>query len=626
MEKILGSSSSHDLPEPGNVKPHALHEEDVAERKAAKAQKSKEMLSEEAMKLDTAINGIDIQVRFSPTQKEYVLSFPGAKGNALEIGNSAANAREIFGRAVGLAAGQKGVEGVPNMMKKLQTLALELQAEPEEDVLVEEAPAATATVVEVAEDAPKKARENELDPGMREILDAERARQMKEGEDLFNRETATERGARILQERFLAIDEKLVTQDVALAARERTVQTKLGRFFAGAIGLTANAWDAAGTITKGLVKEGGGALIDVFKPTEGGAMRSFINFAFEDSLIGAAASLVGKEDQLNRAQQEGIEERLQQKIARQKEVLQAEAERAEAIAEMNKEKYGTATPGIRQRFSVWREDRAMKKEAMRISKEELAAAKLERAVELAQEYAARGGDVYTQEEAEVIGKKMLRDERISFVLGSVAEATLISEIPDIIRGNLLLMRLVSKLFTTERFAATNRIGAWADKALRTKDEQARFEESQEVSVDDERVLGWFARNVGSVLLEMGSLRTGGKVLNENGEPKELSAMERLFPTVFDIRNKMRLRNAEIQAKTLESGEQSKGRMRKAYEGVVLTINAAREGKISDEMLRNNPALVDNLREALRNLDDSHRAQMEEEIDPIDDIVDVEKTA
>lgn len=638
MEKMLGSSSSHDLPEPGNVKPHALHEEDVAERKAAKAQKSKEMLGEEAMKLDTAINGIDIQVRFSPTQKEYVLSFPGAEGNAFEVGNSAANAREIFGKVVSFAAAEKGVEGIPNIVKQIKTLALKLQAEPVERVLVEEKPAA-ATVVEAEIEAPARATKNELAPGMQEILAEERARQMKEGEELFNRETATERGARILQERFFAIDQKLITQDVALAARERTVQTKLGRFFAGAIGLTANAWDAAGTITKGLVKEGGGALVDVFKPTEGGAMRSFINFAFDDALVGAALSVVGKEESYNQAKLEGLEERLREKAAHQQEVARIAKEKAEATAALNEEKYGTAKPGLRQRFSVWREERNQRNELAKLSKAETEAARKEAAVELAQAFAARGGDVFTQEEAEEVGAKLLKNEEIADVVDGMWKGSFGSAL-EIVRGNLAMVRLISKIFTTERFTATNFIGSRIDKALRSKEEQADFEQAQAAQIenpDEERVIGWVARNIargtvagtralGSAFATIGSAQIGGKEVDYNAEPKELSLAERLFPTVFSIKDRMALRNAEIQARTVESSVKTKGRMRKAYEGVVFAMSAASAGKINDEMLRNNPELVDNLRVALRNLDDSRRAAMDEEIDPIDDIVDVEKTA
>ncbi|MEK7632830.1 MAG: hypothetical protein AAB473_03490 [Patescibacteria group bacterium] len=636
MNKMLEGSSSFDIPEPKHVKPHALHEEDVAERKAAKVRKSKEMLGEEALKLDTTINGIDIQVRFSPAQKEYVLSFPGAKGNALEIGNSAANAREIFGRAVGLAAGQKGVAGVPNIIERLQTLALELQAEPEEGVLVEEAPAVPAAAVEAEIEAPARAPENEPTPGMKEILAEERTRKMQEGDELLNRENATERGARILQERFFAIDESLITQDVALAARERAVQSRLGKFFAGAVGLAANAWDSTKALTKGLVVEGGGAVVDVFKPTETGAMRRFMNFVFDDAMIGTAISFfTNKEGAYNQAKLEGLEERLREKTAHEEEVARVTKEKAEAIAALNTEKYGTATPGIAQRFSVWREERDQKKELARLSKAETKAAQeaaqKEAAIELAQAFAARGGDVFSQEEAETIGMKLLENEEIANGVKGMAKGIFGGPL-EIVRGNLLMLRLISKIFTTERFVATNLVGSRIDKALRSSEEQTEFEASQIAlkETDDERVVGWFTRNIvqgtvagvralGSAFSTIGSLQNGGKEIDHDAEPKETSLAERLLSNVFRLKDRHALKNAEIQVQTVESSIKAKWRMRKAYEGLMFAVNAARAGRINDEMLRNNPELVANLRKALQNLEESELEEITEGIELLDDV-------
>lgn len=629
--RLVPSPADFDAPDVGALKAVAksTREKYIADHASEAAEKTKEMLGKEAARFDATVNGIDIRVRFNPKQRENVLSFPGAPGtNSLEVGNSSGNAREIFSKAIALAASAKGPEDVPNIVEKLKPLALSLQEEPEEAVLVEEAPAVPATVVEAEMEAPTRAPENELAPGMKEILAEERARQMQEGNELLKHETAIERGARILQERFFAIDEKLITQDVALAARERTVQTKLGKFFAGAVGLAANAWDSAKALTKGLVVEGGGALVDVFKPTESGAMRRFINFAFEDSMVGAAASLVGKEDQFRQGQLEGLEERLREKIAHEEEVARVAKEKAEATAALNEEKYGTAKPGLRQRFSVWRQERNQKKELARLSKAETEAARKEAAIELAQAFAARGGDAFSQEEAETIGMKLLENEEIADVVDGMWKSSF-GGAWEIARGNLLMLRLISKVFTGERFAATNAVGSRIDKALRTKEEQASFEEAQTENPDTERVAVWVAKNIahgtvagvralGSALATVGSLQLGGKEVDYDAEPKELSLAERLFPLVFSIKDRMALRNAEIQERTAASGERTKGRMRKAYEGFVFAVNAAREGKINDEMLKNNPELVANLRKALQNLEESGLEEITEGIEQLDD--------
>ncbi len=517
----------------------------------------------ETANMKAKIGTVSMAVTWNAQQEEYVFSFPGLpKGNAFGIGSNPDNARAIFKQAIALASetitgAPQNPLGPPDMIGAVRKMADAMS----DDYSVNDRRDNTSTK-EVT--GPLGLKES---PALRD----EQEKAAKESAEIYDRETMVEQGARILQEKFSAMDAKLDTQGARLAERQKIVENKLGAFLAGAVGLGARAWEAAKNTFKGGVEVTAGT----FKPTKNGGLYLAANEIFNENVRETFASL---HDQIADPVNKAIDERNDRKGIEAMNDWISKDIQERYDAERRMERYGTETPTIAQKMSALNTDRKIAKAAKTIEAQEQRELRDVVAVQLADEFAARGGDRFTDAEKKEIGAKLLRNKEIAETIDKVAGAISLPQTAEIIRANVDFAKLLSKIFS----------GAEDEEALEGKTPQQRYLTATPRE--------WFVANIvegtkggarafKDMLVDVGSTKIGktdyvadmeaAEAREVDGVAPELSTWRKLLPTVFKIKDRMALRNAEVAENTLTVKERARNMMDKAYNRFIIEVNVAR---------------------------------------------------
>lgn len=530
----------------------------------------------ETANMKAKIGTVSMAITWNAQQEEYVFSFPGLpKGNAFGIGSNPDNARKIFKEAIALASetitgAPQHPLGPPDMISAVRKMADAMSDDYQENdrrsnTATQEKPQSASTPV-VVEEVPGPLGFTET-PALHE----EQAKAAKESEEIYNRETMVEQGARILQEKFYTMDATLDAQQQRLAARADVVNTKLGTFLAGAVGLGARAWEAAKNTSKGGVE----VTVGTLKPTRNGGLYLAASEVFNENVRETFTSL---HDQIADLVNKALNERRDRKAIEKMNDWISQRIQKQYDADKRMERYGTETPTITQRMSAWNEDRKIAKAAKVIEAQDKREIREVVAVQLAEEFAARGGDTFTEEEKKEIGAKLLKNKEIAGTVDAVASAIYIPQTADIIRANFDFAKLLSKIFS----------GAEDEEALEGKTPQQRYLTATPRE--------WFVANIvegtkggarafKDMLVDVGSTKVGktdyvadmeaAEAREVDGVAPELSTWRKLLPTVFKIKDRMALRNAEVAENTLTVKERARNMMDKAYNRFILEVNVAR---------------------------------------------------